>query len=151
MLTVEDIERSEKIFNALGEQLAITYHPGEFSIRAFAELRGWVRNGPPAYVKSTGSFVMAEVHPQNAPAYRFMIQREDALDAETHQNVLAYLERHDFSVFERTDGKSYFYQYIPQLGEEGLGRTREWERGKLGGNIATTRTTGSTTSGRAPS
>ena len=150
MLSVGEIERSEEIFNALGEQLAVSYHPAEFSIRAFAELRGWVRNGPPAYLKSAGSFVMAEVRPSNAPPYRFMIQREDALDAETHENVLAYLKRQDFSEFERTDSKSYCYQYIPLLGE-GPGRTREWETGKLGGNIATTRTTGFTTSGRAPS
>ncbi len=150
MLSADDIERSEEVFNALGDQLAIAYHPAQFSIRAFAELRGWVRNGPPAYVKCSGSFVMAEIQPSNAPPYRFMIQREDALDAETNENVVAYLRRHDFSAFERTDGKNYCYQYIPQLGE-GPGRTREWETGKLGVNFATSGTTGSTSSGRAPS
>ena len=87
MLTAGDIERSEEVFNALGDQLAKAYHPAEFSIRAFVQARGWVRNGPPAYVKHTATFVMAEVHPSNAPPYRFMIQREDALDADTHENL----------------------------------------------------------------
>lgn len=150
MLTAGDIERSEEIFNALGEQLAITYHPAEYSIRAFAQARGWVRKGPPVYVKHTGSFVMAEVHPSTAPPYRFMIQREDALDAETHQNVLAYLKSHDFSKFERTDGKSFYYQFIPQLGESS-GQTKEWEAGKLDEYIEISGTTAATSSGTVPS
>jgi len=150
MLSAGDIERSEEVFNALGERLAKSYHPAEFSIRAFAEARGWVRKGPPVYVEYTGSFVMVEVNPSNAPPYRFMIQREDALDADTHENVLAYIKRHDFSEFERTDGKSYYYQYIPQLGE-GPGQMREWEAGKLGGDIAMFGFTGATPSESDPS
>ncbi len=33
MLSADDIERSEEVFNALGDQLAIAYHPAQFSIR----------------------------------------------------------------------------------------------------------------------
>lgn len=131
MLTVEDIERSEKVFNALGEKLAEAYHPAEFTIRAFVETRGWVRKGPPVYAESTGTFVIAEINPANAAPYRFIIQREDALDAGTHSSVLAFIESHDFSEFERADGKKYCYQFTPQPGE-GLGQTRQWETGKLG-------------------
>jgi hypothetical protein len=150
MLTAGDIERSDEVFKALGEKLASAYHPAEFSIRAFIEACGWVRNGPPEYVKFTGTFVMAEVRPSNASPYRFMIQREDALDADSHENVLAFIKRHDFSEFERTDGKSYYYQFIPQLGE-GPGQTKKWEAGKLGQDIATFVSAGATSSGTVPS
>jgi len=150
MLTARDIERSDEVFSALGESLARAYHPAEFSIRAFIEACGWVRHGPPEYVKFTGTFVMAEVRPSNAPPYRFMIQREDALDADTHEQVLAFIKSHDFSEFERTDGKSCYFQFIPQLGES-PGQTRKWEAGKLGRDLETFGSVGDTPSGNVPS
>jgi len=149
MLNPGDIERSDLVFNALGESLAKTYHPAEFSIGAFIEARGWVRTGASAYVRRSGTFVMAEVHPSNAPPYRFMIQREDALGADTHQSVVGFINRHDFSQFERTDGKSYYYQLMPRLGG-GPARTKEWQAGRLGGEIVKDGATGAASSERAP-
>ena len=149
MLKVGEVERSEKVFNALGAKLAESYRPAQFSIQAFCQAQGWVRNGPPEYAKHNGEFLMAEVHPPKAPAYRFMIQREDALGADTHQSVVGFINRHDFSQFERTDGKSYYYQLMPRLGG-GPARTKEWEAGRLGGEIVKDGATGAASSERAP-
>ena len=140
MLSAGEIERSEKIFNALGDRLALCYSPAEFSIRAFSQARGWVRKGPPVYVKHIGQFLMAEIQPAAAPAYRFMIHREDALDIETHESVLAHIESLDFSAFESTDGKSVYYQFIPSRGgcpEE----TKRWLAGEIYGELMKDRET----------
>ena len=149
MLNPGDIARSDTVFNALGDSLAKAYHPAEFSIMAFIESRGWVRSGAPAHARCSGTFVMAEVHPSNAPPYRFMIQREDALGADTHESIVTYIKRHDFSEFERTDGKGYYYQFIPRWGGDPA-QTKEWEAGKLGGEIVKDGATGAESSERAP-
>jgi hypothetical protein len=134
MLNPGDIERSDEVFQEMGESLAKAYHPSEFSIRAFAEARGWVRSDAPAHVRGSSTFVMAVVRPSTGPQYRFMIQREDALSADTHDSVMAFLTGHDFSTFESTDGKSYCYQFIPQRGASPA-RTKKWEAGTLSGEI----------------
>jgi len=148
MLSSGDIERSDTVFFAMGESLGKAYHAADFSIGAFIEARGWVRTGSPAYVRCSGTFVMAEVHPPNAPQYRFMIQREDALRADTHEGLMAFITGHDFSKFERTDDKNYFYQFIPRWGENPP-HTKEWEAGKLGGETVNGGAAGATSPERA--
>ena len=125
-----DLERSESVANVLTEKLAETYDPAEFLIKRFSEARGWVRNGPPGYIPKNGEFLIAEVDPSNAPAYRFMVQREDVLDIDSHENVLVFIRRQDFSDFERTDGKVFYHQFIPQQGSA-PGHTKQWEVGEL--------------------
>jgi len=148
MLNPGDIERSDVVFHTLGESLARTYHPAEFSIHAFVEARGWVRGGGPLYSRSSGTFVVADVHPSNATPYRFMIQREDALGADTYESVMAYIGGHDFKEFERTDGKSYYHQLIPRRGGSPA-HIKEWEAGKLGGEIVKESATAATLSKHA--
>ncbi len=136
MVNRGDFERSEAVINALAERLAETYDTAEFSIQGPSEARGWVRNGPPGYVQGSGQFLIVEVHPSSAPSYRFMIQREDSLDDDSHENVLVFIQRKDFSDFERTDGEVFYYQFIPQW-RGAPGHIREWEAGELHENRQT--------------
>jgi hypothetical protein len=129
VLKIGEVERSEKVFNALGAKLAESYRPAQFSIHAFCQAQGWVRNGPPEYVKHPGEFLMAEVHPPKAPAYRFMIQREDALDIGKHETALMFIQLQNFPDYEREDGKRYYYQFIPQLGDSS-GELKAWAAGE---------------------
>lgn len=130
MWSIGDVERSEKIFNALNSKLAESYHPGQFTVHAFCHVRGWLRNGPPVYVQGSGQFLMAEVHPPKAPPFRFVFQREDVLDVDSHETVLMFIQSLNFQDYERTDSKRYYYQFIPEL-EDCSGEIRGWEAGTL--------------------
>jgi hypothetical protein len=130
VLNVGEIERSETIFRALEHRLAESYLSGQFTIRAFCQTVGWVRNGNRTYAQRAGEFLMAEVHPLKAPAYRFMILKEDALEVGTHEAVLMFIQLQSFPDFERTDGKQHYYQFIPQRGNAS-GELKAWEPGTL--------------------
>ena len=125
-----DQERLDAVLDALNTALEKAYNPNEISVEAFGDAPGWVRGGSPIYAKNTGQFLIVEVNPPNAPPFRFIIQREDVLDVGIHEQALAFIQHRDFSEFERTDGKVFYYQFMPPWGSSPV-QLKAWEAGTL--------------------